>query len=261
MKIALLFLTIANIYHEGYWKDFLHGYEKQYSIYVHAKETLSNDSFFKPYEMSVKVPTTWFRTMKAQVAMLKEALKDPENEKFIFLSESTIPLQDFDTVFATVTATEKSIFTYFPNEYKNARSLDRIPKEFRYGNSQWVVLNRKHAALMTADTTYLPIIVCYVADQEHYPSSFLASQGLLHTEVVKRNTTYVNWEKSNGLNPCTFSNFNDRYEFECITNAIKEGMLFARKIDAHANIGLLDPYLSYRKKDEMFHKLDQQINI
>ncbi len=183
MKIALLFLTLANVYHEGYWKDFLQGHENQYSLYVHSKNALSNNSFFKPYEMKLKVQTTWARTMNAQVAILREALKSPENEKFIFLSESTIPLQDFDTVYATVMATEKSLFNFFPNPNKGARSLERIQKEFRYKNSQWIVLNRKHAALMAEDKVYLPIIVTYVSDQEHYPSSFLAAQGLLQDEV------------------------------------------------------------------------------
>lgn len=235
------------MYHEGYWKDFLRGHEDKYSVYVHAKQTVPSDSFFKPYEMSLKVPTTWANTMNMQVAVLREALKNPDNGKFIFVSESTLPLQNFDTVYATVTATEKSMFTYFPNPYKGRRSLDRIPKEFRYGNPQWVVLNRKHAELMVADREYLPIIVTYIADQEHYPSSFLASRGLLESEVIAQNTTYVNWERSvDGCHPVTFSNFNDSYEFSCITNAIKEGMLFARKIAASANVEKLDPYLRYR---------------
>ena len=137
LKIALLFLTITDVYHEDYWLDFLRGNETRYSIYVHSKKQVSEGLFFKKYEMAIKVPTEWERPMKAQVALLREALKDPKNDKFIFLSETTIPLQDFETVYERIMITNKSIFQYWPNphlkegpDFDPRRILHEIPITF-----------------------------------------------------------------------------------------------------------------------------------
>lgn len=107
-KIAFLFLTIANIYHEQTWINFFRGHQDKYSLYVHSKKPLSQESFFKPYELRSKVETSWTNTMLAQQALLKEALTDPAHEKFIFVSESTIPLQTFDEIYEKLMSTHES---------------------------------------------------------------------------------------------------------------------------------------------------------
>lgn len=130
------------------------------------------------------------------------------------------------------------------------RSLKRIAKNFRYKNSQWIILNRKHAELMVRDTKYLPIVTTYQSDQELYPATFLASQNLLN-EILPQDTCYVNWERRNPPgadhpNPFVFKDFSDEYTFNCIVNAIKQKYLFARKFTASADLTLLDQFLSYR---------------
>ncbi|HRN78019.1 MAG TPA: beta-1,6-N-acetylglucosaminyltransferase [Candidatus Dependentiae bacterium] len=256
MKIALLFLTIANIYHEPYWKQFLQGNESNYSIYIHAKEGISADSFFKPYELPSTVPTTWANTMKAQILLLKQALQDPLNEKFIFLSESTLPLRSFQQIYSIIMATDTSIFNYVPNPHQhiqnhlyNRRSLKDIPAEFRYKCSQWVILNRKHAGKIINDSYYIDLITRYEADNELYPATFLASQGLL-SEVTKVDKTYVNWQKHNPPGsgnsiPFMFTNLHEPDQLICITKAISQGYLFARKFSKDANLIPLHSYLPY----------------
>jgi hypothetical protein len=256
MKIALLFLTIANVYHEPYWKQFLQGNENNYSIYIHAKEGVSPDSFFKPYELYSTVPTSWANTMKAQVLLLKKALQDPLNEKFIFLSESTLPLRPFQQIYSTVMSTDTSIFNYVPNPHQHAqnhlynrRSLKDIPAKFRFKCSQWVILNRKHAEKITNDSYYIDQITRYEADNELYPATFLASQGLL-SEVTKVDKTYVNWEKYNPPGsghslPFIFTNLRKADQIICIIKAISQGYLFARKFSKDANIAPLQAYLKY----------------
>jgi len=251
VKIALLFLTINDVYHADYWQDFLAGHENQYSIYVHAKNGVPSDSFFKPFELSTTVPTTWANSMRGEIRLLQEALKDRNNKKFIMLSETTIPLSDFDDVYNTVLATSKSIFVYHvnPHQYPNnacykKRNLLLIPEPFRYKNSQWVILNRKHAQLMAADKEYIDIIATYEADNELYPATFLASQGRLN-EIEPVDKTYVNWSKP-GPHPFLFSHLDKAGERVCIIKAIQQGYLFARKFAEHADLSFLDPYLPYR---------------
>jgi core-2/I-Branching enzyme len=260
-KIALLFLTISSIYHEPYWNDFLKGNTDRYSMYIHSKESLAaTDSKFKEYEISEKekVETTWANTMKAQIVLLKEALKDPQNKKFIFLSESTIPLQDFDKVHKMVMETEKSIFPYEPNPHQDInnplykkRNLNLVPKEFRYKNPQWVVLNRKHAKLMVEDNIYIEKVTNYEADNELYPATLLASQGLLNNEVENKDTTYVNWHKENPegavrKSPYIYSDLSVSEDLNNILKVINDNFLFARKFPEECDLSPLDSHLAYR---------------
>lgn len=255
-KIAFLFLTIGPIYHESYWQEFLTGNAERYSVYVHTKNPLPASSPFKAYEMPNPQPTTWANTMKAQIALLKEALNDPLNEKFVFVSETTIPLQTFDKTYAALMEHPESMFYFTPNPHVHrnvhsfaplARNLQPIPEKRQYKNSQWVVLNRKHAQLMVEDTEYIDIITRYTGDQEHYPSTFLINKGLID-EIIPLDTTYVEWHVPSVRLPYEFTNFSNHQELQRMATAIHHGYLFARKVMPNAVMGPLDPLLAYRLK-------------
>ena len=268
IKIALLFLTVTGIHHETYWQDFLKGYEEQYSLSIHSKEGVPDSSPFKPHELNTSLPTDWTNTMRAQIALLKEALKDPDNEKFIFLSESTIPLQDFPTIYEKVTYTYKSIFPFCHNPHLDATRdgtfwhyhnfqprahLHPIPPRLQYKNPQWIILNRKHAQLMVEDTKYIEMIAEYPCDNEHYPATFLAIKGLLD-EVINYQTTYDDWIATNSpRSPFTFTDLQNEIELKLATRAIKGGLysrptpyLFGRKFAEDCDLTPLDKHLNYR---------------
>ena len=267
-KIALLFLTISSIYHEDYWLDFLRGNEGKYSVYIHSKESIPTQSPFKQYEMQNKVGTTWSNTIIAQVALLKEALKDPDNQKFIFLSESTIPFYDFQAVYDRLMATDKSIFPFVSNDvhldpkrlgtfysfgnYQPRRDMHPIPERFQYRTTQWVILNRKHAELMANDTKYIDIISKIASDQEHYPATILAIKGLLD-EVENYQITYDDWViTSSPANPFTFTDLHDQTQYDVAVKAIRGEIygyhkyLFGRKFARGCDLSPLDKHLAYR---------------
>lgn len=268
-KIALLFLTIGNLYHEGHWQDFLKNNEQRYTLYIHSKEPLSDTSPFKKHEIPAKLETTWANTMRAQIELLREALKDPANEKFIFLSESTIPFLGFDTIYNTVMATPKSIFPYCTNvhidesrsgtfwhyhNYQPNRNFYPIPEKFQHKNPQWVILNRKHAQLMVDDKVFIAIFDRYICDNEHYPSTFLAIKGLLESEVVNQQTTYDDWiATTSNSHPFTFTDLTDQRQSKLITQVLQKKLycqrflyLFGRKFDKGCDLSPLDTYLAYR---------------
>ena len=147
MKIAFLFLTVAGIFHEKYWADFLKGYETHYSMYIHSKNGVPENSLFKKYELNTTVPTSWAHTLKAELLLLKIALSDPENQMFILVSESTLPLQSFQHIYDTLEKTKKSCFVYMRNPHQDpddicyaSRNLHEISEEHRYKNTQWIGL-------------------------------------------------------------------------------------------------------------------------
>jgi hypothetical protein len=197
------------------------------------------------------VPTTWAHSLKAEIELLKQALKNRSNQKFIFASESTLPLQDLPTVYKRVMATDKSMFYHEPSPHSNPenglygkRNLVGIPREYHRKNSQWVVLTRKHAELMVEDRNgYVEKVSRCEADNELYPATFLASQNLLH-EIEPKDQTYVNWEKGG---PFCFTNLHDPDQLDLAKDAIHKGYLFGRKFAETIDLSPLDRYLSYTK--------------
>ena len=244
-KIAFLFLTIAEINHEQPWIDFLNGYGDYFSIYIHSKNNFNPQSTFKRYEIPAKIPTRWDLTMGAQIELLREALNDPQNQKFIFLSESTIPLQSFSTVYAEVMSHGKSIISYKPNTNRGRnRQWEKIREDRVYKNSQWIVLNRKHATMMVEDNKYIKYM-SKSYDNEHYPSTFLNIKGLLDREVINSNTTFTIWPPKHSAHPITFTNMNIRTHFRELIEAIKNKMLFCRKFPKECDLAPLKPYIQY----------------
>jgi hypothetical protein len=239
-KLAFLFLTVSNIYHEHCWLTFFKGHENEYSLYIHSKEPLKS-SAFKHHELLRKIPTTWENTMRAQIELLRVALQDPYNYKFIFASDTTIPLQTFSYVYNTLMQHPYSQFDFYfyPNQHKN---LQVIPERKRRRGTQWIVLNRKHAELMVKDTTYITIFDTVPCDNEQYPATLLALQELEH-EIIKYDTLFVLWP-GNRVHPHTFTDLkNDKY-FHWLVDAIThKKYLFARKFASTCD---LSPLASYR---------------
>lgn len=247
-KIAFLFLIISNIYHESYWKSFFRGHEQHCSMYVHAKNNMPLDSYLAEHAIGHTAPTTWAHTMQAQIELLREALKDVENQKFVFVSESTIPLQSFDTVYNKLNGNNLSRFAFAKNPFTNSQTRNSlpIPTEQQYFNFQWIILNRSHAQLMVDDREYIETITKYICDNEHYPATLLAAKGLIH-EVMPEDTTLVLWPKEGGYHPYCFGDLTDETEFSIIKQGIRNGWLFMRKFTKDCNLTPLEAYLAYHE--------------
>ena len=267
-KIAFLFLTYDDVYHQEYWRAFFSGHESYYSIYVHSKEPLPDNSNFKSFEIAVRVETTWENTMRAQIELLREALKDSTNEKFVFISDTTIPFHTFETTYEAFMSTSQSIFPFCLNphqdplrsgtfwgyhNYQPQKIFYPIPSEYQYKHPQWVILNRKHAELMAEDQEIIAIFDHYPCDQEHYPGTFLATKGLLHREVLNRQTTYDDWiATSSASNPFTFTDLHDEQQLRLAIKAITGKLyshihlyFFGRKFAKDCDLSPLNPYLPY----------------
>ena len=243
-RIAFLFLTIADIYHEPIWLSFLQGHENEYTLYVHSKKPLPEHSFFKSFELESKIPTTWANTMEAQVELLRIALENEKNEKFVFVSESTIPLQSFSEVYNALMSDPNSLFHF--SHMSHGRTFRSVKEWDIYKNAQWVVLNRKHAQLMVEDTTLIHSMAKSPHDQEHYPATFLAKKKLL-SEVTKKDMTLVIWSKEHAnTHPHSFRKLENDSQLSRLIGAITDKkFLFARKFEKKCDLSLLKPYLMW----------------
>lgn len=100
-KIAFLFLTIDNVNWPEYWTSWLD--PARSTIYVHPKNPeLVTIPWMRDAIISEIVPTRWGGIVEAYLCLMRAAMADENNLKFVVISESCIPVKTFDEFYADV---------------------------------------------------------------------------------------------------------------------------------------------------------------
>lgn len=162
-KIAFMFLTPGTLPFEKLWEKFFLGNEGRFSIYIHAskEKPVHTSPLFANREIrSDKVVWGKISMVDAERRLLANALQDPDNQHFVLLSDSCIPLHDFSYVYRYLMETNVSFIDCFedPGPHGSGRYSERMKpevdiKDFRKG-SQWFSMKRQHALLVLADSLY-----------------------------------------------------------------------------------------------------------
>ncbi|KAF5945077.1 hypothetical protein HYC85_015305 [Camellia sinensis] len=184
---------------------------------------------------SVKCLVDWEEAsmILAKRIVLKHALLDPFNERFLFLSDSCIPLYTFSYMYDYL----MSITTSFVDSFANTKEGRYNPK--MHPVIPWVVLTRKHAEIMVKHDTIFPLFQrhckansCHVQPDDaskehncipdkHYVQTLLAiyCRGVFHTQaafltleqITQRTLTHTSWDPSSskdrerwGWHPITY---------------------------------------------------------
>ncbi|XP_059645238.1 glycosyltransferase BC10 [Cornus florida] len=210
-KIAFLFLTPGPLPFEMLWDKFFQGHEDRFTIYVHAsrEKPVHLSRYFAGREIrSEQVVWGTFSMVDAERRLLANALKDPDNQQFVLLSDSCVPLHNFDYVYNYLIFTNVSFIDCFvdPGPHGGGRySPHMMPeveyKDFRKG-SQWFTMKRQHAIILMADSLYYTKFKlfcrpnmdgrnCY-ADEHYLPTFFhmIDPGGMANWSV-----TYVDWSE------------------------------------------------------------------
>lgn len=233
-KIALLFLTRNGVNHPNLWKTLLAQNPDKFNIYIYSDYPLK-DPFYESFRIQESVPTSWTYHIKTWQLLVREAFKNPENYKFVYLSESCIPLAKLERIYQTLTANNSSYMcylnTWWPKD--NPREVVELPVEHRWGNHEWVILNRRHAEMIVNDQSVIDIVSRCSIDSESYPSTLFSVHGCLN-EFACYPTTYVNWDitEGGGAHPYSFKEYNI-FNWYLLVKAKKDGHLFARKFTAN----------------------------
>lgn len=140
---------------ERFLQDGTHGYD--YQAIVHCKEEAQCRQIIHSSHVEI-IPSVETRycadLVTAMNALLRAALlrsgQGSAHDKFVFLSDSTLPTKPFGTVWARLTANSDSDFCIFPrNEWAQVpEGLPGGPKvstRVAVKHHQWIVLNRRHA--------------------------------------------------------------------------------------------------------------------
>ncbi|TYH74404.1 hypothetical protein ES332_D05G396000v1 [Gossypium tomentosum] len=182
-----MFLTPGSLPFEKLWDMFFRGNEGRFSVYIHASK--EKPVHVSPYFLNREIhssPVTWgaFSMVDAERRLLAYALKDPDNQHFVLLSDSFVD----------------------PGPHGNGRYSTRMlpeveEKDFRKG-AQWFTMRRQHALLVMADSLYYSRFRDYcrpfadgkncIADEHYLPTFFnLVDPG----GIANWSVTRVDWSE------------------------------------------------------------------
>ena len=178
-RIAFLFLTRNNLKQSEIWNNFLKGNEARYSIYCHAKEPQKvTDKLLKDNIIPEYINTSWGDTVEANILLMKNALLNSQNNKFILVSESCIPISSFDTFHKNIMSNDKTIISILQENLERYQSKDLeklLPvNEFTKNWAQGIVFSRYHTKLLVdSKDKYLDYWKNIRNADEHYFSNML----------------------------------------------------------------------------------------
>ncbi|MCL7038931.1 hypothetical protein MKW94_005173 [Papaver nudicaule] len=95
-----MFLIPSTLPFEKLWDMFFDGHEGRFSVYMHAsRERPVHDGRFSVY-MHASREVVWGGTsmVDAERRLLGLAFQDPDNQHFVLLSDSCVPLHNFDYI-------------------------------------------------------------------------------------------------------------------------------------------------------------------
>lgn len=249
-KIAFLFLTRNNLKCPEIWEEFLKGNESKYSIYCHAKEPNQvSDRLLKDNIIPEYVETCWacLNLVEANIILMKNALLNPQNKKFMLVSESCCPIVSFDTFYKTLmgNGNDKSricILDYnnTPDRYNDIINPEFEKKDFFKHTGSGCIFNRLHAQMLVDSLPKLNNWKKQMAPDEHYNgNTLMVMDKNFWNNIEKKNTTYDLWQRDK-LNDTTLEDNDIKVDSYILISKISnkaidvlrnKEFLFIRKID------------------------------
>ncbi|RYR07197.1 hypothetical protein Ahy_B05g074513 isoform D [Arachis hypogaea] len=171
-KIAFLFIARNRLPLEMVWDAFFRGGDSKFSIFVHSRpgflfnQATTRSTYFLNRQVNDSTQVDWGEAsmIEAERILLRHALDDPLNDRFVFLSDSCIPLYNFSYTYDYIMSTSTSFVDSFADTKEgryNPKMHPVIPVHNWRKGSQWVVLTRKHARIVVDDETVLPMFQQY----------------------------------------------------------------------------------------------------
>lgn len=262
-KVAFMFLTRGPLPLAPLWDKFFQGHEDFFSVYVHALpgyhlNVTNTSAFYNRQIPSQDVRWGTIELADSEKRLLANALLDFSNERFVLLSESCIPVYDFEFVYQYLIGSDHSFVESYddPSRYGRGRYSRRMYPDIKLyqwrKGSQWFEMNRVLAVNIVSDVKYYILFKKYCKPScypdEHYISTFI---NMFYDYMNSNRTlTWVDWSRG-GPHPATYLGVNVTEEFiqsirnngtTCSYNSQQTSVcyLFARKFDSSA----LEPLLN-----------------
>lgn len=200
IKIAFLFLTMADVNFPKFWETYFKNQDPHsYSIYCHPKYPEKvTINWMKSNIIKNLVSTEWGHLTNAYIALLKAALEDKLNTHFIFVSESCIPIKSFKKLDSFLSDHQMDASYIYLNEF-NGYNFDKsaLPKNYLKDitlikHSGWFCLSRYHAEKLVNNPNVYKFNRV-IAGDEHILSLIYKPNDPLFINFL---ITYANWNYS-----------------------------------------------------------------
>jgi len=261
-KIAFLFLTVGDLHNESRWLNFFKDASDKATIYFHTKHVDKlTQKIAIDNQIEKKVETKWgtFSLIEATNLLIAEALKDEGNKFFVLVSESCIPLYNFNYIYDKIITENKSWIFYYKWKYPQHKNRFLQIKDFElsfdefYKQSQYLILNRFHAELVWDNPYSSSFITSPVPDEHYYVNVLNKLDKNFKDNTICYPATYV--YRASGK----YKIENDNY---FTTHPIKE--LFIEKIqkeDARSTFFDVELVKDEQNESLFFRKIDKNTII
>jgi hypothetical protein len=199
--------------------------------------------------------------VKATLNLFSQAYDDEDNQYFVLLSESTIPIVFFDRVYQSLKreGAHSIVSSSVPppdTEHHQRLAAIKQPALFAsafFHHEQWVVLHRRHVSMLL-DHPSLELFSTMFAPDEHYFMNVLVHlKGASLDQFVNRRITFVNWHErevklhtndagqvvGRTNHPKTYRQLSDAD----LADAWNGRCLFFRKVAAECDCSLVEQHL------------------
>ena len=256
MKIAFLFMFYDDHQRSDYMQEYFRKGTGKYNIYTHFKnpDGHKESEYFGKFSIPKHIETKHcdISLVGCQLNLLEAALEQTENQWFVFMSGSCLPIKCLTVLYNFLASSKLSFFDTnchaepqmteeFLNKWIgewNRSYLNYIFSKFKK-HSQWCILNRMDAEiLVNTQQKHLPAWkdLQYkfnrgFAKDEFYPLAVLNYE-VQNYQYNDRATTYVHWSKNKDTSkPTTFSAID-------FLNSEYKSCFFIRKINNQTKITL-----------------------
>lgn len=237
MKICFCFLTYYGLERVDIWNNFFKDIDTNlYKVYIHPKyPKFSIDKYLFPINIVQNRVETTGKTnisiVNATIRLLENAYNDNNNQElthYIFLSQSCMPIYDFNTIYNTIILFDNSVIGKKDNNKKeryfqlNNYLMKYISyKQFTKQQPNMVLIKDDVRKIITHNfTNYFSNMVC---PDEHYFINILLY--LLDSKIIFNQIVFCNYN----LNATQGLEFN--YVDEKLIKSIRSmGFLFMRKV-------------------------------
>lgn len=157
-QVFFLFMAYSSINHMSIWERFFDGGDRgvDYTVLVHCVNEAACRKNLEAYPRFLVIPsvrTSYCHDLVSGMnALLKSALVvggiGSPFDKFVFISDSTLPVKPLSFVREQLTGDQSSDFCIFPrNEWAEVHEANSSSVRIAPKTHQWMVLSRKHAEL------------------------------------------------------------------------------------------------------------------
>ena len=244
MKIVFCFLTYDNIVRYDIWNTFFKNiYYNKYIVYIHPKNIRNISYYNNIYNFNFKIIKNRVFTkekydiniVRATLKLLEESYYDDINiSHFIFLSQSCIPLYNFNKLFDLITIFPNSVISCIDgNKKERYLQLSTFIKKYIYINNffkqqpNMILIRNDVEQLIKFDyTNHYQNMTC---PDEHYFINILLH--ILKKKIIKKQIHFCNYDFKR-TQALEFMNIDINF-----INIIRNyGFLFMRKVSTKSII-------------------------